>query len=484
MALTRYGELRDQLFRQSFPNIYAPAILRDADSHYQPLPISERLVQCIWYDQRLAAGLRTLDGRPVHVIFPGWWNLEAGPDFHHATVKLGDEPEVTGAIEVHLRADDWAHHGHERDPLYDNVVLHVVLWEAGRQTQPRTRHGDAIPQLVLQNQLAAPIEQLFDEIDIDAYPHNAGNHAGRCSATLAELSDSAVAELLDAAGDERFAAKSRKFSRWIQRLGTAQAFYEGWMEALGYKANKNAFRTLAQRLPVAERADAATLFGVAGLLPTKLTDPYGKRLWSQWWKVRPDFEDRILPKETWRLAGIRPPNHPHRRLGAAAALLKRHPNFAEKVIAAIETDGDPAKLFLQVRDDYWQQHFTLGGKTQSQSIELIGATRAREIVANIVLPFVAAQSDPQLAQKAKAQYDALRPASDNAIVRLAGQQLFDKAALASRHLKSTRQQQGLIQIFQDFCLNDKSACRQCQFPELVKQWAGGHRAALTFPAAG
>jgi len=494
MALTRYGELRNQLFRQSFPNIYAPAILRDADSHYQPLPISERLVQCIWYDQRLAAELRTIDGRPVQVIFPGWWNLEAGPDFHHATVKIGDEPEVTGAIEVHLRADDWAHHGHERDPLYDNVVLHVVLWEAGSQTQPRTRQGDAIPQVVLQNQLAASLEQLFDEIDMDAYPHNAGNHAGRCAATLAALPEASVAELLDAAGDERFAAKTRKFSRWIQRIGAEQAFYEGWMEALGYKANKAAFRTLAQRLPVAElqppregeapaeplspmaRREArppntALLFGVANFLPiTASRDAYAKRLWNAWWKLRPDFEERILPKETWRMSGIRPPNHPHRRLGAAAALLKRHPNFSEKIIAAIESDGDPAKLFLQARDDYWNYHFTLGGKTQSKSVELIGETRAGEIVANIVLPFVAAQNDPQLAAKAKARYDALCPASDNAIVRLAGQQLFDKVAVAKRYIKSSRQQQGLIQIFQDFCLNDKSACRQCQFPELVKQW--------------
>ncbi|MCG3150414.1 MAG: hypothetical protein PCFJNLEI_03900 [Verrucomicrobiae bacterium] len=475
MAATRYGELRDQIFRQSFPNIYAPAILRDADSQYHPLPISERLVQCIWYDQRLTAGLTTTDGRPVAVIFPGWWNLEAGPDFHHATVKVGDDPEVTGAIEVHLRAEDWMHHGHARDPLYDNVVLHVVLWEAGSQTLQRTRLGDAIPQIVLQNQLAAPIEQLYDEIDLDAYPHNVGNHAGRCAATLADLPDSEVATLLDSAGDERFAGKTRRFARWIQRLGPEQAFYEGWMEALGYKANKTAFRTLAQRLPITESENArsaAIFFGVAGFLPIKQTDAYGKRLWKSWWKLRPDYADRQLPKETWRLTGIRPANHPHRRLGAAVALLKRHPNLADKVIAAIESDGDPAKLFLQVRDDYWQHHFTLGGQPQAKPQELIGATRAAEIVANIVLPFVAAH-EPRLASQVKDRYAALRPASDNAIVRLAGEQLFAKAAVANRHVKTTRQQQGLIQIFQDFCLNDKSACRLCQFPELVRRWASG-----------
>ena len=87
MALTRYGELRNQLMRQNFPNIYAPAVLRDADSNYVPIPISERLVQCIWYDQRLKLdSLHTTDGRRVRVVFPGWWNLEAGPDFRQPPV--------------------------------------------------------------------------------------------------------------------------------------------------------------------------------------------------------------------------------------------------------------------------------------------------------------------------------------------------------------------------------------------------------------
>jgi hypothetical protein len=178
----------------------------------------------------------------------------------------------------------------------------------------------------------------------------------------------------------------------------------------------------------------------------------------------------VLPKETWRLHGIRPANHPHRRLGAAMALLKRHKNLLEKATGAIESGGDPGKLFLQVRDDYWSYHFTLGGKTQRKPVELIGESRAEEIVANIVLPFVAALDDDRLRAKAKARYDSLRAAPSNSILRLAGQQLFETPATASRLLKTTRQQQGLMQIFQDFCLNDKSACRQCQFPELAKRW--------------
>ncbi len=269
MALTRYGELRNRLMRQSFPNIFAPVVLRDADSNYVPIPISERLVQCIWYDQRLKhEELRTTDGRRVRVIFQGWWNLEAGPDFRHATIQIDDEAERTGDIELHLRAEDWNHHHHEHDAHFNDVILHVVLWEAGSQHVSRTRAGQIIPQIVIQHQLDTALEQLYDEIDLDSYPHNAGNHHGQCAHVLRALPSVSLAAMLDAAGDERFAAKVRRFTRWIHRVGPEQAFYEGWMEALGYKANKAAFRTLAQRVPLAELNDhrahlAPILFGLA-----------------------------------------------------------------------------------------------------------------------------------------------------------------------------------------------------------------------------
>jgi hypothetical protein len=322
--------------------------------------------------------------------------------------------------------------------------------------------------------------------DLDSYPHNVGNHHGQCAQVLLSLPTGSLAVMLGAAGDERFAAKVRRFTRWIHRIGPEQAFYEGWMEALGYKANKVASRTLAQRAPLADlngqRAQLApVLFGLANFLPTGVPQSrdsagarYVKRLWNAWWKLRPNFEERILTSEMWRFSGVRPANHPHRRLGAAVALLKKHPRFMEKVVGAIQSGGDPAKLFSEIRDDYWSHHFTLGSKTQSRSSELIGESRAGEIVTNIVLPFVVAYAesdgDHKLYETAKAQFAGLPAAPSNSILRLASCQLFERPSSACRYVKTTRQQQGLMQIFQDFCLNDKSACRQCQFPDLVRHW--------------
>jgi hypothetical protein len=247
------------------------------------------------------------------------------------------------------------------------------------------------------------------------------------------------------------------------------------MEALCYKANKLAFRSLAQRVPAdtaralaASDQLAAVLFGVANLLPTTRADAYTKRLWAAWWKLRPDYEEQCLPAGSWRLTGIRPANHPHRRLGAAAAIWRRHPDLREKALAAVADRQDAGRLFTELADEYWSRHFTLGGRRHNRALELIGAARAAEIEANILLPFAAAH--PPLAAAAAARYAALKPAPSHAILRLAGQQLFAAAAV-SRVVKTARQQQGLIQIFQDFCLADTSACSNCPFPELARRWA-------------
>ena len=100
---------------------------------------------------------------------------------------------------------------------------------------------------------------------------------------------------------------------------------------------------------------------------------------------------------------------------------------------------------------------------------MIGESRADEIVANVLLPFVAAHAeatgDDRLRAKAKTRYDALRAAPSNGILRLASQQLFGAGSAAGKLVKSARRQQGLMQVFQDFCLNDKSeigraSCRE------------------------
>ena len=92
-------------------------------------------LQTIWQHQRLLRDqLKTLDGQPVRILHPGFRSVEGGPDFRGAIVQLGDSPPRTGDVEVDLRASGWRAHGHDRNPAFQNVILHVI-WDG---EQPAT----------------------------------------------------------------------------------------------------------------------------------------------------------------------------------------------------------------------------------------------------------------------------------------------------------------------------------------------------------
>ena len=52
---------------------------------------------------------------------------------------------------------------------------------------------------------------------------------------------------------------------------------------------------------------------------------------------------------------------------------------------------------------------------------------------------------------------------DNQKIRRAVLRLFGESPRANH-------QQGLLQVYEDFCLEDDSACADCPFPERLKEW--------------
>ncbi|MCS5620976.1 MAG: DUF2851 family protein, partial [Nitrospinaceae bacterium] len=57
------------------------------------------------------------------------------PDFTSATIKVNGKI-YEGAVELHVYSTDWNAHGHSRNPDFDNVILHIYMWE-GRGKEPR-----------------------------------------------------------------------------------------------------------------------------------------------------------------------------------------------------------------------------------------------------------------------------------------------------------------------------------------------------------
>src|SRR3989304_5818394 len=68
-----------------------------------------------------------------------------GPDFRDAVIQTPGGT-LRGDVELHLRASDFRRHGHDRDPAYDGLALHLVFWAdegphtllaGGRRARPR-----------------------------------------------------------------------------------------------------------------------------------------------------------------------------------------------------------------------------------------------------------------------------------------------------------------------------------------------------------
>src|ERR1041385_1595757 len=90
----------------------------------------ERLLQAIWLHQRLRREeLKTLSGRNVRVLHPGFHNLEGGPDFKSAVIQYDEDLPQTGDVEVDIRPSGWHGHGHDRNRAFQKVILHVV-WDS------------------------------------------------------------------------------------------------------------------------------------------------------------------------------------------------------------------------------------------------------------------------------------------------------------------------------------------------------------------
>jgi hypothetical protein len=475
----------------AFPaNFYAGWLARDRPGQrlreeHETFP-AEQLLQIIWQRQRLLRDhLVTLDGRRVRVLHPGFKNHEAGPDFRGAVVLIGGDPPLQGDVEVDLRASGWRGHGHDRNPAFKQVVLHVI-WEGDRAATPD------IPTLTLEGRLDAPLEELSAWLGRDSLQSLPENLRGQCSGPLRELPPEKLAELLRHAAEVRWRSKAVQFQARARQTGWEQALWEGLFRALGYKQNVWPMHSLAESRPrwqparCAPTACQARLFGVGGLLPAELTraqsgaDAYVRRVWDQWWREREQFGDCILPRQLWRFSNLRPANHPQRRLALAAHWLAAGdlPAKLEKWFTATLPDAALAESLLETlqveRDEFWSWHWTFRSARMSKPQPMLGAGRVTDLAVNVILPWFwmrAVEGKNVVLQRvAEHRYYHWPAAEDNSVLRLARQRLLGGAKADA--LKGAAAQQGLLQILRDFCDHSNALCEHCGFPKLVRDWGG------------
>jgi hypothetical protein len=421
---------------------------------------SELEWQALWYSGTLGTAFRAVNGALVEIVRFGFWNRESGPDFVEAVIRIDGET-LAGDIELDLSATDWEQHGHSQNESFERVVLHVFVNRPAVEFFTRTVSNREVIQVALPRD--------FETTEETSPPAIAT--IGRCQAHLQKLPASAVNALLEAAAQIRTRRKLAQLRRAIKVHGADEAIFQAIAVSLGYKRNKIPFLLLSQRLPLNRlRQDLegveALLFGVSGFLETRddraintnEATAYRESLWRRWWRYRAEFSASLLPNKLWVMGGSRPANHPHRRVGALASLV----TYWSKFRLTRPDLGAVQDWLVQLSHPFWDFHFTLESQPCSTRLSLIGESRAKEIVANVLFPLANLAVTPPWNE-----YKEIRADLGNRLLRVVGLRLFGSEEAAKPFQRFLYQQQGLLQIFEDFCLSDRSNCLDCQFPRLV-----------------
>ena len=425
--------------------------------------LTELELQAHWFAGDFGREFRAVAGGSVRVVQFGVWNHEAGPDFAEAAVSLDGGAPVRGSIELDPEARDWERHGHAENPDYENVVLHVFTRAGGGEFFTRTLQHRNVPQVLL------------DVASLTSEPPNPLPAAipGRCCAPLRELAEDSAREVLLGAAQHRLRKKAAALATLTELHGADEALFQALAATLGYKNNKLPFTLLAQRLPLRllRKGDAAALlFGVSGFLPASdlaafdaPTRSYLRGLWEKWWPRRAEFERLAVAPKLWRMSGQRPVNHPQRRLAALAELVRHWPK-----IRALRDRCEPAEIhefFAKLRDDYWDFHYTVTSKPAAKRMALVGESRVTEMLANVFFPLAITHDETRWAG-----FKNLRAPLANQRVEVAALRLFSDSPRAAEFLKYAALQQGLLQVYEDFCLRDVSDCEHCLFPRQLAKW--------------
>ena len=349
-------------------NQRSPGKVAEIQGLYGPFTFSEKLLQKIWLGGEFdRAGAVTGDGRRVQVLHPGKWNLLGGPDFKRARLRFDEGPVVTGDVELHLAAFDWAAHGHARDPAYDAVALHVVLFPPDPAAKTVGAGGRELPVLVLLPLLLHDLEEYAAEDAVEAL---ANRPLSRVQEELGHLGLDELQALLCCTAQGRWQQKVHFARLRVQRLGWDAACHHSALEILGYRFNRAPMLRIASALPLARWADAAR--DVEAIYATEAG--------------------------AWSLQGVRPANHPRLRLRQYAAWVGERPDWPARLqalakeLTAISPDRPTAEVRRERGFTKWRERFAdepCGGT--------VGGTRLDNLVCDGFLPLLAAETEPDLA---------------------------------------------------------------------------------------
>lgn len=413
--------------------------------------MKEDFLHYVWqYKKFDFSNLTTVSGELLTITNCGNYLKQTGPDFFNAQIVLGNQ-KWAGNIEIHIKSSDWYLHHHEKDPNYENVILHVV-WE--HDTPVFRKDNSEIPVLELKNYISKK--------DLENYQALASPKSWiYCESQIATIDSFVLSNWQERLFIERL---ERKYIPIEQLLKTTENNWEAVLFCMlaknfGLNTNGETFLKIAKSIPFSiirkESAEVenleSLLFGTADLFPVDVQDNYTKDLKNRFEYISQKHKLKKIIIEPVQFFKHRPDNFPTIRLAQLAMLYHKQQNLFSKVIAA-KTVTALHQLFEITISDYWQTHYQFD-KESPKKKKQFSKSFIDLLVINTIVPIQFAYAKSQGKEASESLLDLLREiaAEKNVII-----EKFSNFGIKAKNAFET---QSLLQLKNEYCNHGK--CLQC-----------------------
>ena len=345
--------------------------------------MKEDFLHYLWKYKKVPLSCQLSTGESLEIMSFGQYNTLSGADFFNANLLIGGQ-QWAGNVEMHLKSSHWYAHGHQQDPAYRNVILHVVwehdieVFDANNQPIPTLELKNVIaPELLsrYQTSLGAPYEFIPCEKDYKSTP-----------------------EMILLSWNERL---------FVERLEEKSAFIaEVWQEAqwdwekvlfllllkyFGGVVNGEAFLEIGRQLDFSIiRKECshplhleALFLGRANLLPEEGEHTYIKDLQQHYAYLKQKYNLQDITTVI-NFRGLRPQSFPTIRLSQLAQVYEQRESLFSKTLEI--TDWHTLLALFKVGvSDFWETHYTFH-KVSPKVKKPISATLLQLLLINVVIP--------------------------------------------------------------------------------------------------
>ena len=387
----------------------------------------EELMYYVW-QQKMFQSILTLDNTEIEIINPGLRNLDAGPDFFNAKIRINDTLWA-GNVEMHVRASDWFRHHHHDDRAYDSVILHVVLQA---DAVIRLHDGEMVKTVVMKipQDVMEKFERLTNRGQLIFSAINCRKHLNAVPSLILHdwQTSLAIQRMMNKVGRVKDIIDNKQKS-W------PEAFYVLLCRSLGTGINSDSCERLARSLPYAylqKHADnirqlEAMLLGQGNLIEDETTR-------SEYEFLRAKFNLRPIGNCAWKHSKIRPVSSPRSRLKALSIIINRQPNLFSKILECQDVKSLTKLLYVP---------------------NLLGASTIGSIIINSVIPTIMAygqwQEDLDLCERSIDMLEAL-PSEAN--------RYMEQWISCGIPLRSALESQAMLQLYKEYC--EPHRCLKCR----------------------